>query len=90
MDKVMVAVLRGMPPIERPAGLTDEMIRRYTRESQEHFRELLSINHPNIRRGECTRYLQIWDRVESLNYDWEKLDNLGRNELRDCFLEEHE
>ena len=89
MDDFLVAFINAQPAVERPKGLTDELIKEIAEEHIKRFGRMLATYHPNIRRGECKRYLSIHMQIRADKYDWDKMDKLGKYEVSEAYLMEY-
>ena len=89
MDEIMVNFIRSQPAPERPEGLTDELIKLINDEHIERYSKMLSVYHPDIRRGEVKRYLSIHMQVRAIGENWAYMDKLGKNEILDVWFSEY-
>lgn len=89
MDNILKAVINGDSAVQRPSGLTDELIAKLNDASILRYAGLLTQSNPNIRRGEVKEYLTIHLKVRGVGNQWDKMSKLGKYEVSEAYYDEY-
>lgn len=88
MDVVLRNFIMSQPAPARPEDLTDERIKRYNDEQLRWYTAMLNNKSCGIRFGEVREYLIIHRSIRQHGHQWDKLNNIMKSEILDCFQEE--